>query len=1081
MAGNGAYTSDAFTPTAAGTYRWIANYGGDANNSPTANACNAANESSVVDKLSPTVATQASGPVTLGAAISDTATLAGATTNPAATGTITFTLFGPDNATCTGTPIFTNAKPVSRQRGLHLGRLHPHGRRHLPLDRQLRRGRQQQPHGQRLQRGQRVEPREGGPDARHDPQPGHGHGRRRAQRHGGARRRDGQPDGHDRLPPVRPRRRRPAPAPPVFTQTVPVSGNGTYSTGTPPVGHATTQAGTYHWTADYSGDPNNDPAASPCVAEAVVVAAADAALGTTPNPATGTVGAVLNDSAALVGGSNPTGTIVFRLFAPGDADCTGAAPVFTQTVPVSGNGTYSTTVGHATTQAGTYHWTADYSGDPNNDPAASPCLAEAVVVNKAGPTLGTTPNPATGTVGAVLNDSAALAGATANAGGTIVFRLFAPGDPTCTGAAVFTQTVPVSGNGTYSTGTPPVGHATTQAGTYHWTADYSGDPNNDPAASPCLAEAVVVGKSSPAITTLLLAPAPRIAGGAPTVAVGASVTDSATLTDATPDAGGSVTYTVYSNNTCTANPRAAGTVTVANGVVPNSDAVPFPAAGDFYWQAAYSGDANNGQATSLCTAEHLVVGKAAPTITTTLSAESVVVGASVTDSATLSGATPDAGGSVTYTVYSNNTCTANPRAAGTVTVANGVVPNSDAVPFPSRGGLLLAGGLLRRRQQRPGHQFLHRRAPGGGQELARHHHPPLGARAQDRRGRAHRGGRRQRHRLGHAHRRDARRRGQRHLHRLQQQHLHREPAGGRDRDGGQRGRAQLGRGALPRRGGLLLAGGLLRGRQQRRRPQPLQQRAPGGGQELARHHHPPLGARAQDRRGRAHRGGRGQRRPTRPRSPGRRPTPGARSPTPSTPTPPASVPFQPAGVKTVANGVVPNSDAVPFPAAGDFYWQAAYSGDANNGAALSLCSSEHLVVGKSSPAITTLLLAPAPRIAGGAPTVAVGASVTDSATLSGATPDAGGTVTYTVYSNNTCTANPRARRDRDGRPTGSCPTRTRCPSPARGTSTGRRPTPGTPTTARPPASAAASTWWWARPPPPSPRPSRRRAWRSAPA
>jgi hypothetical protein len=48
VGGNGTYTSASFTPAALGTYRWIANYGGDVNNAPTANACNAPNESVVV-------------------------------------------------------------------------------------------------------------------------------------------------------------------------------------------------------------------------------------------------------------------------------------------------------------------------------------------------------------------------------------------------------------------------------------------------------------------------------------------------------------------------------------------------------------------------------------------------------------------------------------------------------------------------------------------------------------------------------------------------------------------------------------------------------------------------------------------------------------------------------------------------------------------------------------------------------------------------------------------------------------------------------------------------------------------------
>lgn len=43
--GNGSYTSASFTSAAIGTYRWIANYSGDADNAATANTCNAANES----------------------------------------------------------------------------------------------------------------------------------------------------------------------------------------------------------------------------------------------------------------------------------------------------------------------------------------------------------------------------------------------------------------------------------------------------------------------------------------------------------------------------------------------------------------------------------------------------------------------------------------------------------------------------------------------------------------------------------------------------------------------------------------------------------------------------------------------------------------------------------------------------------------------------------------------------------------------------------------------------------------------------------------------------------------------------
>ena len=86
-----------------------------------------------------------------------------------------------------------------------------------------------------------------------------------------------------------------------------------------------------------------------------------------------------------------------------------------------------------------------------------------------------------------------------------------------------------------------------------------------------------------------------------------SAHDSATLGNATADAGGTVTYTVYSNNACTQGARDAGTKTVTNGVVPDSNGLTFPTPPGLYWQASYSGDANNAASKSACTDEHLVV------------------------------------------------------------------------------------------------------------------------------------------------------------------------------------------------------------------------------------------------------------------------------------------------------------------------------------------------------------------------------------------------------------------------------------------------------------------------------------------
>jgi TadE-like protein len=187
---------------------------------------------------------------------------------------------------------------------------------------------------------------------------------------------------------------------------------------------------------------------------------------------------------------------------------------------------------------------------------------------------------------------------------------------------------------------------------------------------------VPVGAGSPSIATVL---------STPTGTIGVSVHDTATLSGATPNAGGTVTYTVYSDSACTANARTAGTVTVTAGLVPRSSDITFDNAGTYYWQAEYSGDVSNHAATSPCTSEILTVGQNGPSLTTALSQSSILHGTAVNDTAVLSGATSTAGGTVTYTVYSNSSCTQGAQAAGTVSVVGATVPASLAVTFPSAG------------------------------------------------------------------------------------------------------------------------------------------------------------------------------------------------------------------------------------------------------------------------------------------------------------------------------------------------------------------------------------------------------------
>jgi hypothetical protein len=269
---------------------------------------------------------------------------------------------------------------------------------------------------------------------------------------------------------------------PVDTETVTVSGNGTYTT---PTGYSLpgtgTVTGTYQWDAPYSGDTNNPSVSEDNVSnEEATVLIASPSLSTTPSSTSVTVGTSslpLKDTAVLSGGYHPTGAITFTLFYNGST-----TPVDTETVTVSGNGTYATPTGYSLpgtgTVTGTYQWDASYSGDTNNASVSdNSAAAEQVTVTPVSPSLSTTPNPTTVTLGSssvTLTDSALLAGGY-NETGTITFTLYYDGGTT----PVDTETATVSGNGTYAT---PTGYTLpapgTVTGTYQWDASYSGDGNN---------------------------------------------------------------------------------------------------------------------------------------------------------------------------------------------------------------------------------------------------------------------------------------------------------------------------------------------------------------------------------------------------------------------------------------------------------------------------------------------------------------------------------------------------------------------------------------------------------------------------
>ena len=289
----------------------------------------------------------------------------------------------------------------------------------------------------------------------------------------------------------------------VFTTSTAVDGQGTYST-EPPF-FTPTEPGLYRWRATFLSDNTavngNETTGCEDPAEHVTVTAAPAVphLATTASDAV-TLGGAIHDTAHLSDGDNPTGGIVFVLYGPDNATCTGN-PVFRSRTRVVDNGSYDS-ASFAPTASGVYRWRARYTGDHRNH-AAGPTrcrdAAEAVVVRPATttpvtPTFSTTASSPSG-VGAPMFDVAHLSGGNAP-GGHISFSLFGPANTTCSGTPVFTATAAVSGNGDYRSAS----FIPALPGTYRWVAAYSGDLKNagaGPTACGDTTETAVVSATPP--------------------------------------------------------------------------------------------------------------------------------------------------------------------------------------------------------------------------------------------------------------------------------------------------------------------------------------------------------------------------------------------------------------------------------------------------------------------------------------------------------------------------------------------------------------------------------------------------------
>jgi len=264
------------------------------------------------------------------------------------------------------------------------------------------------------------------------------------------------------------------------TQNIGTAKDVSNTTPTVQSGDATvTAAGDYCWSAKFTssttGVPNGvDNGENECFTVKPVTPQLATSAGDDVN-----LGNPITDTATLTGTANKPGTpainpttagdpaggsITFTLYGPNN--CTTKA--FTSNpVPVSGDGTYGP-VSFKPTEPGTYHWVADYTGDAPNTNATShnsDCTDanEDVVVTSV-------PSSMTTAQSFILNDSATVSAQEGGAlAGTLTFKVFESNN--CSGDAIHTETVEVSGNSPQTESTTNTTHSTTKANV-SWEVSY---------------------------------------------------------------------------------------------------------------------------------------------------------------------------------------------------------------------------------------------------------------------------------------------------------------------------------------------------------------------------------------------------------------------------------------------------------------------------------------------------------------------------------------------------------------------------------------------------------------------------------
>ena len=387
--GNGNYTSPTITPTQAGTYWWIANYGGDSNNTATTNGCGATGESSVINKVTPTITTTTgSASFAVGGSVSDTATFS---LGYSATGTITWKVYASSDTSC-ATPLFSYSSTATVSGN---GSYSP-AASVTPTS-----------------VGSYIWGFSYGGDVSNSAVSGCGGSNESFTVNKASPTLSVSASSNVTAgTPITPSATLASGFLPSGTITFYVSGPGSNPASCPGTmtlvgtaavnsGNASynsnasytpTVVGNYWWYASYGGDGNNASAATLCNSASMtktVVAQATPSVSAT-GPSTGTVGTAISTSSisslfANSSGSNAGGTITFKVFGPlssAPTNCSAGTTWTGNTASVSGNNTYHPSGAFTPSSAGDYWWYASYGGDGNNAAETSTCgsgMSETVV------------------------------------------------------------------------------------------------------------------------------------------------------------------------------------------------------------------------------------------------------------------------------------------------------------------------------------------------------------------------------------------------------------------------------------------------------------------------------------------------------------------------------------------------------------------------------------------------------------------------------------------------------------------------------------------------------------------------------